>query len=110
MLFHQLDSTGEIRGWGLSAFNASLAKNVSLVLDQLLQAELNMFLFDLSHAVDITPRDLRSIPCAGRVGSSGQQKRQRSYFVPGGVEHAISNPLNDTDALSSEAIVAENQQ
>ena len=46
MAFDVRNSNEYIEGWGMSPLNAPLVRNISIVADQLLQAELVMFLSD----------------------------------------------------------------
>src|SRR5579871_6682506 len=100
------------RGWGMSPFNATLAKNVSVIADQLMQAQLAMFLFDSSTALDVTPMDLRNIPCAHGPTSQQGPLCSRTYVMPGGIEFSAPNVnVNDTSLSTlSEVYLAENQR
>jgi len=100
------------RGWGMSPFNATLAKNVSVIADQLMQAQLAMFLFDSSRALDITPIGLRNVPCVQGPTSRPGPLCSRTYFMPGGVDLAAPNVNVDATSLSSlsEVYLAEEQQ
>lgn len=100
------------QGWGMSPFNATLAQNVSIIADQLVQAQLAMFLFDSSRALDITPTNFRNVPCAHGPTSQQGPLCTRTYFMPGGVEFAapIVN-INDTSLSTlSEVYLAEDQR
>lgn len=95
----------------MSPFNASLANNVSLIADELLQAQLAMFLSDPSRAVDITPSTLRSIPCSRGPNSQSGQTCQRTFFIPGGVEFAAPTLYGDGNApAQGDVFLARNQQ
>ena len=100
------------RGWGMSPFNATLAKNVSVIADQLMQAQLAMFLFDSSRALDVTPMNLRNVPCAHGPTSQQGPLCTRTYLMPGGVEFSAPNVnVNDTSlATLSEVYLAEDQR
>ena len=93
----------------MSTFNASLARNVSLVADELLQAQLAGFLYDPSHAVDMTPQHLRIVPCSQGPNSHAEQSCKRTYFIPAGFESGTSVPRGD-QALEEDAILAKDQQ
>ena len=88
MAFEVLSDSALSLGWGMSLFNASLAKNVSAIADQVVQADISMFLSEQSRAVDITPASQGSIPCTYRSDSQNTEKCQRTYFVPGGLDLA----------------------
>ena len=100
------------RGWGMSPFNATLANNVSVIADQLMQAQLAMFLFDTSRALDITPMNLRNVPCAHGPTSQQGPLCNRTYLMPGGVEFSAPNiNVNDTSLSTlSEVYMAEDQR
>src|SRR5213078_2239282 len=110
MTFDVAGQTSHSFGWGMSPFNASLARNVSVVADQLLQAQLATFLYDPSRAVDVTPSPLRSIPCSNGPNSPSGRSCERMFFIPGGVEFAAPTVYNDDGHLEAEAFLAKNQQ
>jgi hypothetical protein len=96
-------------GWGMSAFDGSLANNVSIITDQLIQAELSRFLSEPSRAVDITPMGERLVSCSHVPGVPNTENCHRVYFVPGGVELAMP-AVAPTSNSSAEAYLAQNQQ
>jgi hypothetical protein len=108
--FDVIDQSSFSYGWGMSSFNASLAKNVSLIADQLIQAQLAMFLFDTSRAVDITPGDLRSIPCSHGPTNYIGIPCERTFFMPGGVEFAAPDIDSSDDNSISQVFLTEGQQ
>lgn len=110
MTFEILDRSSSSRGWGMRPFNASLAKNVFLVADEILQAQSDMFLSDPSHAIDITPGPLRSVPCTKGPSSHSGQSCERTFFMPGGVELAAPTVNNDEGLLETDVFLAQNQQ
>jgi hypothetical protein len=94
----------------MSLFNDSLANNVSAIADQLVQADLAMFLSERSRSVDITPTKLRLIPCSHVPGIPNTQNCKRSYFVPGGVELASVNDKSDSVRNKADVILAKKQR
>lgn len=100
------------RDWGMSPFNATLAKNVLVIADQLMEAQLVIFLFDPSRALDATPVDLRNVPCAHSRTSQQGSLCARTYLIPGGVGFSAPDvKVNDT-TLSAlfEVHLAEDQR
>ncbi|KAF2812580.1 uncharacterized protein BDZ99DRAFT_461241 [Mytilinidion resinicola] len=110
MVFDVLEEARASRGWGMSLYNTSLAKNVSAVADQLVQADLAMFLSERSRSVDITPMKLRSIPCSHFPGTPNTQNCRRAYFVPGGVELAAAPTDNESNHNKTDVILARSQR
>lgn len=110
MVFDVLEETRASRGWGMSLYNASLAKNVSAIADQLVQADLAMFLSERSRSIDITPMKLRSIPCSHFPGTPNTQNCRRTYFVPGGVELAAAPTDNESNHNKTDVILAKSQR
>ena len=100
----------ESPGWGLSPFNLSLAGNISRVADQLLQSELSTFLSNPSRAVDITPHEMRTVPCSSRQGFHSAEKCERKYFVAGGIDLTTNGSRSKTDVFSTDVVFAGNQQ
>lgn len=97
-------------GWGMTPFNVSLAKNISVIIDQLSQAQLSQFLVDPSRAIDLTPSSLRSKPCTLGVNSLTAQNCQRSFFVPGGVEFAAPEVQENRASSDMDIFLVRNQQ
>jgi hypothetical protein len=84
MKFHPMHDSPQVMGWGMSPFNGSLAKNVSIITDQLVNAV--MFLSDPTRSVDITPGPLAAVPCSNTPQKQVDVKCKRSYYLPAGVE------------------------
>ncbi|KAF2269447.1 hypothetical protein CC78DRAFT_604142 [Lojkania enalia] len=97
-----------IMSWGMSIFNASLAKNVSSIANQVSQADLANFLSSRYRTVDITSTPDRVIPCNHIPGQSNTRNCKRIYYMPGGLELAATQEVKDN--AMSEIILAENQQ
>jgi hypothetical protein len=93
----------------MTPFNGSLAKNVSLVADQIIQAQLDTFLQDTSRAVDITPPDLRTVQCLSSPTLTRTVPCKRTYFMAG-VEFTPSAMDNYTGLTNTQVILARNQQ
>lgn len=110
LTFDAAHQTSLSYGWGMSPFNASLAKNVSLVADELLQAQLAMFLSDPTRAVDITPSSLRAIPCSHGPNSESGQNCKRTFFIPGGIEFAAPTVYGDNPPSKSDVFLVKDQQ
>jgi len=107
MSFSKLDDYGFADGWGMTQFNSSLARNVSVVADQLIQAQLDMFLADTSRAVDITPPNLRTVPCILAPGQITGIPCERTYFMAG-VE--FTPRVLDNGTTDEQVILAKDQQ
>ena len=97
-------------GWGISPFNASLAKNVSTIAEELSQAGLATFLSDPSNAKDITSSELRAVPCAQSPFNQPDTRCERTFFLPGGVQLAAPVIGSDIKPLESNAFLAKSQQ
>ena len=97
-------------GWGVSLFNASLAKNVSSIADQVVQADLANFLYQPYRAVDITPGSERLIPCSHIPGQENKLNCRRVYYIPGGLELAVTQEMKNKMDPDADIILAENQQ
>jgi hypothetical protein len=110
MAFEVLSDSALSLGWGMSLFNASLAKNVSAIADQVVQADISMFLSEQSRAVDITPASQGSIPCTYRSDSQNTEKCQRTYFVPGGLDLAAPDARNNPNLTKADVLLARGQQ
>jgi len=110
MAFDLLEGSTTSLGWGVSLFNASLAKNVSSIADHLVQAELATFLSEPTRSIDITPASLRVIPCSHRPGMENTQNCKRTYFVPGGVELAAPEKQNSPSLNRADVFLAKDQQ
>jgi hypothetical protein len=108
MSFHVMHNSRHVMGWGMSPFNASLAKNVTIITDQLINAV--MFLSDPTRAVDITPGPLAAIPCANGPHNDESTKCKRSYYLPAGVEHVAAELDDSPLAHKSDAFLAVGQQ
>lgn len=94
----------------MTPFNASLAKNATIVADQLLQAQQSGFLSNPSRAVDITPKSLRSIPCSQGPNSPSDQSCERTFFLPGGVEFAAPRFHKTRESFGADVFLAKEQQ
>jgi hypothetical protein len=110
MAFEVFDDSTLSLGWGMSLFNASLAKNVSAIADQVVQADISMFLSEQSRSVDITPASQRSIVCTDRSDSQRTEKCQRTYFVPGGLDLAAPDARNHRNLTKADILLARDQQ
>jgi hypothetical protein len=109
LTYEVLNSIATSTGWGMSSFNASLANNVSLLADNVLQAELAMFLSQPSRALDITPASIRSVPCMMGPTAHSTQPCQRTFFMPGGMEQAVSSGTFIANENLGEVFLAEDQ-
>jgi hypothetical protein len=96
-------------GWGMTLFNGSLAKNVSLVAEQIIQAQLDMFLQDTSRAVDITPAHLRIVPCLYSPAFANSTPCERAYLMAG-VEFTPPVLDNGASQMEKQVILATAQQ
>jgi hypothetical protein len=94
----------------MTPFNGSLAKNVSIVADQIIQAQLMMFLVDPSRAVDITDPARRIDSCSYGPSAYTGVPCERSFFMAG-VEFT-PRFLEYTKSATNvaEVILATNQQ
>ena len=110
MAFKALDGSAHSLGWGMSLFNASLAKNVSAIADQVVQADISMFLSEQSRSVDITPASQGSILCTYRSDSPNTEKCQQTYFVPGGLDLAAPDARNNPNLTKADVFLAMDQQ
>lgn len=107
-VFNELHGSIPTLGWGMTPFDVSLVNNVSLITDQLLQAELSKFLSEPSRSVDITPAAERLVPCSRRPGKPSTQNCRRTYFIPGGLE--LAAPPTANISSNAEVYLARNQQ
>jgi hypothetical protein len=105
-VFDELPHSTPTLGWGISPFNGSLTNNVSLIIDQLLEAELSQFLSEPSRAIDVTAPVDRLIPCSHRPGVTSYQNCRRVYFMPGGLQLAVPTLANTTS--NAEVYLAKN--
>lgn len=92
----------------MSLFNASLAKNVSAIADQVVQADLSMFLSEPYRTVDLTPPSERSIPCAHIPGKDNTENCRRVYYIPGGMDLAANRATQGT--TDADILLSINQQ
>ena len=93
----------------MSPYNASLAKNVTIIGDEVFQAQITMFLYDASHAVDMTPDHLRTVPCTQGPDSHSEQNCERTYFISAGIESSISTS-GGRRTVEEEVVLAKDQQ
>jgi uncharacterized integral membrane protein len=107
-VFNILEDTPATLGWGMSPFNGTLAQNVSVVADYVVQADLAMFLSQPYRSVDITPRSERMVPCEHIPGNNNTKNCRRVYYMPGGLELAATQEVKNI--VKTEIVVAENQQ
>jgi hypothetical protein len=110
MAFKSLDDSTLSLGWGMSLYNASLAKNVSAIADQVVQADISMFLSEQSRSVDISPTSQGSNPCTYRSDSPSTEKCQLTYFVPGGLDLAAPDARNNPNLTKADVFLARDQQ
>lgn len=94
----------------MTPFNVSLAKNMSVIADQLSQAQISVFLSDPSRAVDVTPSSLRSRPCTQGANSPTRENCERTFFIPGGVEFAAPTVHSDSGSSDTEVFLVRDQQ
>lgn len=92
----------------MSRFNGTLAQNVSVVADYVIQADLAMFLSQPYRTVDITPPAERLIPCDHIPGQKNMKNCHRVYYMPGGLELAATQEVKNI--VKTEIVVAEGQQ
>jgi hypothetical protein len=109
LAFDKSPSSTTSLGWGMTTFNASLAKKISLATDLVIQAQMDMFLSDTSRAVDITPAHLRSIPCTYSPTSFTGVACERTYFMAG-VAFTPSMRNATSVTTETEVILARDQQ
>lgn len=95
-------------GWGMSPFDPSLAKNVSIITDQLINAV--MFLSDPTRSVDITPNSLAAIPCGNGPGKREKTSCKRAYYLPAGVEHVAAQLDDNPMSQQSDVFLAVGQR
>lgn len=107
-VFDIVKDTPATLGWGMSHFNGTLAQNVSVVADHVVQADLAMFLSQPYRAVDITPPVERLTPCEHIPGKNNTKNCRRVYYMPGGLELAATQEVKNI--ARTEILVAENQQ
>ena len=107
-LFDVLKDTPETLGWDMSLFNGTLAQNVSVVADDVIQADLAMLLSQPYRSVDITPPADRMIFCDRVPGQNDTNNCHRVYYMPGGFELAATQKVKDI--VNTEIIVAQNQR
>lgn len=107
-VFEILDGTPTTLGWGMSHFNASLAKNVSAIANQVVQADLAMFLSEPYRTVDLTTPQDRSVPCSHLPGKENERNCRRVYYIPGGMDLAATREVKET--AKAEVILAQDQQ
>ncbi|KAF2188992.1 hypothetical protein K469DRAFT_684256 [Zopfia rhizophila CBS 207.26] len=110
MIFDIVHDTPASLGWGMSLFNASLAKNVSSIADQVVQADLAMFLSAPHRSVDITPQSQRTIPCSHVPGRANTQNCRRVYYIPGGAELAVVQETRNGSRSQADVDLAQSQQ
>lgn len=110
MTFDVIDEPRLSSGWGMSPFNASLAKNISVISDQILIAEMFSFLSHPARTINITPGPLRSIQCSRGPESQGGQICERTFFIPGGAELAGVTVYDDFKSTQSDVFLAQHQQ
>lgn len=110
MTFGEIDQSSLSVGWGMTPFNGSLARNISLIGDQLSQAQLFMFLTDPSRALEITPSSVRSVPCTHGPNAQLGQSCNRTFFIPGGVEFASPMVLDNVGPSDTDVFLVKDQQ
>ncbi|KAH7128296.1 hypothetical protein B0J11DRAFT_267154 [Dendryphion nanum] len=108
VVFDVIESSSEHLGWGMTPFNASLARNVSSIADQVSQADLANFLLQPYRTVDVTPTSERSIPCSHMPGKQSHQNCRRVYYLPGGLDLAATQDAKSM--ATSQVILAQDQQ
>jgi len=107
-VFDILKDTSTTLGWGMSPFNGTLAQNVSVVADYVVQADLAMFLAQPYRSVDITPPAEQTVSCEHIPGKNNTKNCRRVYYMPGGLELAATQEVKNI--VKTEIVVAENQQ
>ncbi|KAF2432163.1 hypothetical protein EJ08DRAFT_136752 [Tothia fuscella] len=108
MSFHPIRNSQHVMGWGMSPFNGSLAQNVSVITDQLINAV--MFLSDPTRSVDDTPGSLAGVPCANGPRKEVDTRCRRTYYLPAGVEHVAAQLDGNPMAAKSDVFLAIGQQ
>jgi hypothetical protein len=96
--------------WGMTPFNASLAKNVSLVAEQLIQAQLNMFLSDGTKAIELTPHQKRMIPCSYGPGVPPNTTACQRNFLMVGIDFTPPILPDISKAPANEVVLVKGQQ
>jgi len=104
MRFEPLRETQAVLGWGMQPFNGTLANNISVLSNQILQG---LFLTDPSRAADITPTTELAVPCSNTPGHISTTKCQRSYLLPYGVGYSA---MQFNGPTQSDIVVANDQQ
>src|ERR1700753_2216500 len=110
MAFNVMDEYVPALAWGMTPFNACLAKNVSLVGDQLIHSQLNMFLTDGTKAIDLTPHEKRMKPCTYGPGVNPNTTACERNFLMVGIDLTPPDVSDISRAPPNQVVLAKNQQ
>jgi hypothetical protein len=111
VIYHPTNDPGTTLNFGMGPFNATVATQLGIMQDLLLNRDYMLFLTDASRCVDVSPGRSNHQKCAKGLSIDGNQTCTRTVSLNGALElvdSVLTSHLNDNP--NADVFLSENQQ